>query len=48
MIEIEIISISIAGDFPLIRINDHGKANYVNKPIKLVVDQITLEDLVEF
>ena len=46
--EIEIILIGKPRDFPLIRVKEGNKLNYINKSTKLIVDKITLEDLVTF
>lgn len=48
MVEIEITHISKPRDFPLIRSRGGETIHYENKLARLVVDQITLEDLVEF
>ena len=48
VVEIEITSIAKPRDFPLIRYKDDDVITYENKCTRLVVDQITLEDMVEF
>lgn len=49
-VEIEILDIKIKRNFPLISIIENGIKNYTNDVInhKLVVDKITLEDLIKY
>ena len=49
VVEIEITSIAKPHDFQLIRTkDDSGKINYENKCTRSVIDQIMLEDMIEF
>ena len=48
IVKINILSIATPRDFLLIRVNEDNKINYVDKPTKLTVDQLTHEELVIF
>ena len=48
IVEIEITFTAKPRDFPLIRVRENEVTNYENKCTRLVVNQITLENIVEF